>query len=191
MDTASIVEDIDPRVRRTRQLLQSALDKIMKEKDFDSISVQEIAAAATVNRVTFYDHYPDKFALLECLVASRFQGLLAKRSVKFDGTCASALTGIVLGVCDYLAGPAGIDTDRQRLMEPHLESAMIAVVRRMILDGLKQHPSERSVPVEMTATALSWAIYGAAQEWVRTPNRAPSEEVVGTLVMLVSPILGH
>jgi AcrR family transcriptional regulator len=191
MDTASIVEDIDPRVRRTRQLLQSALDKIMKEKDFDSISVQEIAAAATVNRVTFYDHYPDKFALLECLVASRFQGLLAKRSVKFDGTCASALTGIVLGVCDYLAGPAGIDTDRQRLMEPHLESAMIAVVRRMIVDGLKQHPSERSVPVEMTATALSWAIYGAAQEWVRTPNRAPSEEVVGTLVMLVSPILGH
>src|ERR1700758_2698691 len=114
--------ETDPRIRRTRVLLQQALEKLLKEKDFDRISVQDIAAAATVNRVTFYDHYPDKFALLECFVASRFRELLAKRTVRFDGACASALTGMVLALCDYLAGPSGIDCDRQRLLEPHLES---------------------------------------------------------------------
>ncbi len=88
-----------------------------------------------------------------------------------DGS--SALTGIVLAVCDYLAGTPGIENDRQRLMEPHLESAGIAVVRRIILDGLKQHPADRPVSPEMVATAWSWAIYGAAQEWVRIPNRPP------------------
>jgi AcrR family transcriptional regulator len=65
-----------PVIRRTRQLLQQALEKLLETKDFDKISVQDIADAATVNRVTFYDHYTDKFALLECVVAGRFQNLL-------------------------------------------------------------------------------------------------------------------
>ena len=184
-------EFVDPRIRRTRQLLHQALVNLLETKGFDKISVQDIAEAATVNRVTFYDHYTDKFALFESVVESRFNELLAQRDVKFDGTCSSALTGIVLAICDYLAGVPGIDSDRQRLMEPHLESAVIAVVRRIVLDGLKQHPTDRPVPLEMVATAWSWAIYGAAQEWVRTPNRPPSEDIVGPLVTLVSPLLGH
>ncbi|HWY47019.1 MAG TPA: TetR/AcrR family transcriptional regulator [Bryobacteraceae bacterium] len=184
-------EFIDPRIRRTRVLLHKALENLLKEKDFEKISVQEIADAATLNRVTFYDHYADKFALLESVVESRFNELLARRNVQFDGTCASALTGIILAVCDYLAGTPGIGNDRQRLMEPHLENAVIAEVRRVVLEGLKQHPGSQPVPVEMTATALSWAIYGAAKEWVRTPNRRPSEEIVNQLVLLVSPMLGH
>lgn len=184
-------DSVDPRIRRTRQLLQQALERLLVEKDFDKISVQEIAEAATVNRVTFYDHYPDKFALLECAVGTRFQELLAQRNVKFDGTCSSALTGIVLAVCDYLASTPGIDQDRQRLREPHMEAAVIAVVRRMLLEGLQQHPAERPASPEIVATAVSWAIYGAAQEWVRTPNRTSSEEISGKLVGLVSPLLGH
>jgi len=49
--------------------------------------------------------------------------------------------------------------------------------------------AERLVSPEMAATAWSWAVYGAAQEWVRTPNRPPSEAIVGPLVELVSPLL--
>ena len=73
-------------------------------------------------------------------------------------------------------------------MEPHLESAVIGVVRRMILQGLKQHPAARGVSPEMIAATVSWAIYGAAKEWVRTPNRCRSEEIVETVVTLVAPI---
>ncbi|HMF74330.1 MAG TPA: TetR/AcrR family transcriptional regulator [Bryobacteraceae bacterium] len=183
------LETIDPRIRRTRQLLRQALEKLLETKEFDKISVQDIADTAPVNRATFYDHYPDKFALLDCLVAMRFDELLALRNVKFDGTCSSALTGMVLSVCDYLAGTPVTDCTRQRQMEPHLESAVIGVVRRMILDGLKQHPSANNVSPEMIAATVSWAMYGAAKEWVRTPNRCPSEQIVGTVVQLVSPIL--
>ncbi len=70
-----------------------------------------------------------------------------------------------------------------------MESAVIAVVRRMILDGLKQHPSSHAISPEMIATTVSWAIYGAAKEWVRTPNRCGSEGTVDTIALLVSPIL--
>jgi AcrR family transcriptional regulator len=183
-----ITDTVDPRIRRTRHLLQQALETLLETKEFEKISVQDITDAATVNRATFYDHYPDKFALLECLVARQFHGLLAERGVKFDGTCPSALSAIVLGVCDYLTGVPG--TERQRQMEPHMESAVVAVVRQMILEGLKQHPSAREACPEMIAATVSWAIYGAAKEWARMPKRGASEEIVETVMMLVSPILG-
>jgi AcrR family transcriptional regulator len=184
-------EAIDPRIRRTRLLLHQALAQLLETKDFDKVSVQDIAEAATVNRVTFYDHYSDKFALLEAMVESRFNELLAERDVKFDGTCSGALTGIVLAVFDYLAGAPGMDGDGRRRMEPHLEGAVIAVVRRMVAEGLRRHPVDRPLPLEIVATAWSWAIYGAALEWVRTPQRPPSEHIVGPLVTLASPLLGQ
>jgi AcrR family transcriptional regulator len=181
---------IDPRVRRTRQLLQAALSKLLEQKEFEKISIQDIADAATLNRATFYDHYDDKFALLECMVASRFHELLAERGVRFDGSCAGGLGAMVLGVCDFLMKSPGAEDEHQRLMVPHLESAAVAVVRKMILDGLKMHPGLNAVSPEMMASTVSSAVFGAAKEWVRTPNRCSLEEIVETVTRLVTPIFG-
>jgi AcrR family transcriptional regulator len=178
----------DPRVRRTRALLQQSLYHLLETREFDSLSIQDITDAATLNRATFYDHYPDKFALLESLVASQLQQLLASRGVVFDGTSASALRATVLGVCDFMASAPGMQGDRPRQMAPHLESAVIAVVRGMILDGLRQHESERGVCPEMVANVAAWAIFGGAKQWAQTPGRRPSEKIVETVVRLVWPI---
>jgi AcrR family transcriptional regulator len=180
-------ENLDPRIRRTRLLLQHALGKLLETKEFDKISVQDIAEAATVNRATFYDHYTDKFELLECMVGTRFGELLAARGVRFDGGCSSALRAIVQGVCDYLVTAPGAECMRQL---PHMEAAVIAVVRNMLLKGLKQHPPAEGVSAEMLAATLSWAIYGAAKEWVRTPERCSADEVVEQVMGLVGPMFG-
>jgi AcrR family transcriptional regulator len=183
-------ETVDPRVRRTRLSLQQALGRLLETKEFEKISVQDIADAATLNRATFYDHYEDKFALLECMVAGQFLELLEKRGVQFDGNCSLALKAMVLGVCDFLAGIRGLECERQRQMEPHMESAVISVVRGMILEGLQRHPPENGVSSEMMATIVSWAIFGAAKEWVRTPGRCASDEIAETVVELVGSMFG-
>jgi hypothetical protein len=41
----------------------------------------------------------------------------------------------------------------------------------------------------MIAAAASWAIYGAAKQWVNSPDRIPAEEFVATAASLVTPIL--
>ena len=187
--TKSACKSLDPRVRRTRQLLHDALDRLLGTKDFEDISIQDIADAATLNRATFYDHYPDKATLLGCHVALRFQALLDARGVRFDGTCGGALGAIALGVCDYLAGLPGAGCARQRSLDTHLESAVTTVVKGMILDGLRRHASPAAMPLEMIAAALSWAIYGGAKEWVDTPQRSPSEQAAATIAALVQPIL--
>jgi AcrR family transcriptional regulator len=191
------LEAQDPRIRRTRQLLQQALATLLHTRDFDKLSVQEITDAAGVNRATFYAHYPDKFALLECMVASRFHALLHERGVVFDGTCSSALTGIALGVCDFLSQSLTQNTPTNcpsaSHLPPHMETAIVAVVRGMLLDGIRNHPPDSPTPPtaspELLAATASWAIYGAAREWVQTPNHPPSEEIAATVQRLVAPIL--
>lgn len=55
---------IDARVRRTRDALGDALVRLMLEKPFDSITVQDVLDRAHVGRSTFYTHYSDKDDLL-------------------------------------------------------------------------------------------------------------------------------
>ena len=59
----------DRRVRRTRAALQNALFALMLEKDYDAITVQDIADRADVVRSTFYMHFTDKDEMLRTAVA--------------------------------------------------------------------------------------------------------------------------
>jgi AcrR family transcriptional regulator len=54
----------DRRIQRTRQSLRSALLELIKVKDYDAISIEEITERANVGRATFYLHYKDKEDLL-------------------------------------------------------------------------------------------------------------------------------
>lgn len=54
----------DRRIQRTRQSLRTALLELIKEKDYDAISTEEITERANVGRATFYLHYKDKEDLL-------------------------------------------------------------------------------------------------------------------------------
>lgn len=54
----------DRRVQRTRQLLSSALLKLIEERGYDSLTVNDITEQANVGRATFYLHYQDKEQLL-------------------------------------------------------------------------------------------------------------------------------
>ena len=185
MENPASLDILDPRARRTRGALQQALETLLAQKDFEKISVQDIAEAATLNRATFYDHFPDKFALLQSMVDCRFNQLLNERAVVFSG-CSSSLRATILGVCDFLTTTPRLDCARQRQLEPHWESAVIAVVRRMILCGLER---EERTNASMIATTVSWAIYGAAKEWVYTADRMPSEKIVDVIIPLVLPLL--
>ena len=102
LQSGTSAENTDPRIIRTRRMLMEALTRLLNQKEFDDISVQEIADQATLNRATFYLHYPDKNALLLAMTAVRFRDLIARRGLSFTN-CDGALRAIALGVCDYLA----------------------------------------------------------------------------------------
>src|SRR5258708_4037201 len=120
-------ENTDPRVLRSRQMLMGSLLRLLSRKEFEDISIQEIADEATLNRATFYLHYPDKNALLQAMTAARFRDLIARRGLSFTD-CDGALRAIALGVCDYLAESTSCPT---QLTKMPLESSIIPAVEGM------------------------------------------------------------
>src|SRR5580693_8711872 len=128
-------ESTDPRILRSRQMLMEALATLLIRKEFDDISVQEIADEAALNRATFYLHYPDKNALLQAMTDARFRDLMARRAISF-ADCHGALRAIALGVCDYLAENAGCPTQLARIP---LEGSIIPVIEGMFTEGISHH----------------------------------------------------
>jgi AcrR family transcriptional regulator len=180
----------DPRMKRTRQLLQGALRELLKAKRLDEIGVQDIAGAATVNRATFYDHYTDKFALFDAMIASGFHKLLEERDIRFDGTCSSGLAALILAVSNYLQQ---IQHDQaacaqQDSFSSLMDRAITLAIRRIVVEGLRTNEAELRAPREVVASAVSGAIYGAAKEWFYRSDRQPDEDSVASLVQLVLPL---
>jgi AcrR family transcriptional regulator len=178
-------ETMDPRILRSRRMLMDALASLLIKKEFEEISVQEIADEATLNRATFYLHYPDKNALLQAMTGVRFRGLLERRAITFTD-CNGALRAIALGVCDYLAETTGCPTQLARIP---LEGSIVPVVEDMFKEGLALHGIPPGVDAALLATTAAWAVFGAARRWFQTPNRIPADEMAARIETMVNPVL--
>lgn len=181
----------DPRMKRTRQLLQDGLRKLLREKSLDEILVQDITDAATVNRATFYDHYSDKFNLFDSMIAADFQKLLEQRNVCFDGSCSSGLAAIVLAVGDYLE-----QVHREQAPCTHpvssgplVDAAITLAIRGIVLEGLEKQARLSPFPRAVAASLASGAIYGAVKEWLSKTNWRVDEAALLSVVPLILPLL--
>jgi AcrR family transcriptional regulator len=175
----------DPRILRSRRMLMDALAILLIKKEFEDISVQEITDEATLNRATFYLHYPDKNALLQAMTGVRFRDLIERRAITFTD-CHGALRAIALGVCDYLAETTGCPTQLARMP---LQISIIPVVEDMFKEGLALHGIAPGVDAALLATTAAWAVFGAARRWFQTPNRILAEEMAARIETMVSPVL--
>jgi AcrR family transcriptional regulator len=184
LESGNAVETTDPRILRSRRMLMDALASLLTQKEFDDISIQEIADEATLNRATFYLHYPDKNALLQAMTAARFSELMARRGLSFSN-CDGALRSIALGVCDYLAESTSCPT---QLAKMSLEGSIIPVVEGMFREGAGKHQIRPGADPELLATAAAWAAFGAARRWYETPDRISAEEMAAKIEAMVRPI---
>jgi AcrR family transcriptional regulator len=185
IQSGTAVETTDPRIVRSRRMLMDSLAKLLTEREFEDISVQEIADEATLNRATFYLHYPDKNALLQAMSDVRFRDLIKRRGISFSN-CDGALRAIALGVCDSLTEITMCPLKGSRIP---LESSIIPVVESMFKEGLAHHEMAPGVDAALLATTAAWAIFGAARRWFQTPNRIPAEEMAGKIESMVKPLL--
>lgn len=69
---------IDPRTRRTRRLLQSALLELLRTRPLNQIHIKEIAAKAEISRQAFYLNFETKDEILFSYFDDAFAGLQQK-----------------------------------------------------------------------------------------------------------------
>jgi AcrR family transcriptional regulator len=162
----------------------------MQTKSFDEISVQDITEAATVNRATFYDHYTDKFALMEAMVAGGFHEFLFERQVRYQAGCPAALGAIIQATCDFLTQVHSRGAcDRQTAFEPLMDAALVKTIRGLLMEGLQREKHPSSISPELIAASASAAICAGVKQWFSTPDHPPVKALVAQLQELVLPML--
>ena len=166
-------------------MLFHAFTCLLEEKTFDSISVQDITERSTLNRATFYDHFTDKFALLEAMMGERFSALIAARLEHGAPSCEAALKQLILAACDFLAEVSSGCQKHQRQFEPFVESQMKSVMRGTLLPALCAHGVKNP---DLKATMVTWAIAGAALDWSRKKDTSAEAFADAILPMAHAPL---
>ena len=167
-------EKIDPRVRRTRQLLQNAMMQLMQEKSLESITVQDIAARAGVNRATFYAHFEDKNALLNHMVREMFQMRLDAKLPQDPALTTDSLRLLIVTTCEYMGEIIGHCAPVTHMNEHAMMFIQVQVhLRELVQDWLHKSGAGTAVP-ETVALTTSWAIWGSVFQWAREGSKIPA-----------------
>jgi AcrR family transcriptional regulator len=69
---------MDPRQQKSRSALIAAAIALVDERDVADISVTDLANRAGLTRMTFYQHFPDRDALLQAAGVERFGSVLGE-----------------------------------------------------------------------------------------------------------------
>ncbi|MCM3698643.1 TetR/AcrR family transcriptional regulator [Paenibacillus macerans] len=64
------------RIQKSRQAIMDAFMRLMSAKEFESITINQIALEANVNRGTVYLHFDDKYDLREQCITAQINQLL-------------------------------------------------------------------------------------------------------------------
>lgn len=188
--SSSDVKSPDLRVRRTRMMIEKAFVELLQEHGFQSITVQDIADRAMVNRATFYDHFTDKYELFEYSIRNWFQQTLENK-LQDDLNHGRANVGALIEtVAEFLA----MLDDHCRAKNPNglpaFNEQVVDLVSEQLSKGLEENQrNNQTTSVALIAAMASWTLYGAARHWSLQKQREPINAFTMRVVPLVSAIM--
>lgn len=186
---------VDPRVKRTRKLLQDALLSIMVDHDLSTITVQDITRRAEVNRATFYLHFRDRDDLLGQTLDLLFDNLTEEERtfVDSDGSLLSPvvptpLTNLFRNIAARpalyrrLLGDVGSSAfvSRLNLFHEQVFLRLWADTGAVLAEG--------DSPPEFRAKFAASAIQGAMSWWLEYGQEESPESAAAWLWQLIRPL---
>ena len=180
---------IDKRIIRTRQWLSEAFFELLEEKGFQKITVQDITDRANVNRATFYDHYEDKTDLFNTIIDHTFQQKLDNKIPAMADFNLGNLRVLILAVFEYLGQLNAIISRADVEHDLAIETRIQPKIERLILDWLrKTRPTQTkwTKTPEITASVLSWEIFGSGLMWSKDRSRFSAEHIADTTLLLIA-----
>jgi len=166
----------DRRVERTKRLLTEALMELVRERDYDDITVQDILDRADVGRSTFYAHFRNKDQLL---LGDLGRGLSAHPwpTGAFDLFAHLAEN---YGLYRSLAGTEGLPAAMDRLRRS------VADTWRERLAGAAESGGEGAVAPEVAERFLTGAMMAVVEWWLEEGMPHPPDRMNAMLGRLTA-----
>ena len=196
---------MDPRVIRTRQLLRDALITLIRERDFQSLTVKDITDRATLNKATFYLHYKDKEDLLldefREIASNRVQVLSEipvsiwksnKDSLELSDGRAPVMP--LLLVFEHAAQNAELYRillrgDSSQRVAGQIREIIAESINAIIQTKIQSEPPavHMGVPVDLLAAYFSGALMGSLNWWLEQETSPEPEEMARMFQHLFFP----
>src|SRR5216683_3387593 len=184
----------DRRVRRTRESLHKALISLALEKNYDSITVQEVLDRADVGRSTFYTHFQSMDELLisgthdlritlssalehQRKSAKGHESVIAFSRAMFEH--ANEYRNVYFALLNTRAWPIV----RQRLQEILEE----LIQRECKAEIAKLKTANSEVPVDLFIHYLTAAFFSVLIWWMDRPSRLTPSQIDDVFRSLVLP----
>lgn len=169
----------DRREARTLGTIREAFLDLLKKKPIEKISVGELCEKADIHRSTFYRHYTDIYALMDCIyddayheIFTSFASSMQRRSYDFDNTGYS----MILAVCAM--------TEKKQKYYRMLLFSRNSPLMQNLANGicelyLKEHLSSYKPGPEPSLhyRYLAYGIIGVWTSWIRDGCKIPKEQV--------------
>ena len=179
----------DPRVKRTRRLLIQAFTELAAEKDIRAITVQDIAARATLNRATFYAHFRDKDALLDAAFRDRTREMLAEKLSPSSPLTRENLCSLFRIVCQILNTmvrrcPRSLGKDHRVVKKLAVQQELHTFILEWLEEGLPDKQTRR-FSLDTLAIFISWTLFGASVEWASNSTKLTQDAMAAQVVDLL------
>ena len=166
-------EKNDRRSQRTRQLLSAAMVELIREKDYSSITVNDIIERANVGRSAFYAHYRDKDDLFVGEL-DRVIELLSHRIPGQEDMPFFPSLGLFRHVGDeYELYKALVWTPGIDLLMKHMQKSL----SERIEQGLKNSGKEYDVPLAVLANFVAGSFLTLLKWWLENKRVYSPEQM--------------
>lgn len=172
---------IDPRLTRTRQLIIDSFIKLSNKKDFNSITVKDITQEAQINRATFYNHFLDKYDLLEQVVSEKLMLNLGcdqkKESLSLDAVIKElfiALTQFDQHIDPYCSSQEETET---------IDTIVHVQLNEIFTEGLlKMKPNLDLVTITKLSGLLTHSIVGMSKDYKVSNGDESPENYIDSMI---------
>ncbi|MCA9962442.1 MAG: TetR/AcrR family transcriptional regulator [Chloroflexota bacterium] len=159
-------QNVDLRVRRTREQIRDAFMALLLERPFEQITVSAITQQARINRATFYRHYTDVNDLAARLTDLLFADIATHLEEQGTHSTAASWQILFTHVAEYatfykaMMGPGGIPGFRERV-ETAVAAQMADLLPTFGFDNTRLR-----LPQTLAVRYLAAAQVGVIQWWL-------------------------
>lgn len=183
----------DPRAKRTREDLRTALVSLVSEKGFESVRVRDLTERARVNRATFYKHYRDKWDLMESTFEEVIAGLEARTDPPPNNTAAVDFANPPDGwvvLFEHLAEHEGfyravLGEGGSPWFAARVRGRLEEIVGRRLRD-MVPNASRAWMPREVVMPFVSYAVLGTVSWWLENGRPYSADQMAEWTIRLAA-----
>ena len=165
-------------------LLAESFKEIASSKPIEKITIKEITDKAGVIRPTFYNHFQDKYELLEWIVRRELMDGIR------EGIADGKFLESVITALSTMTEEKSFYTNAEKLTgQNSFKEILFAAVKDLIVSYFDVESFKKRMPYawltpSVAASFISASVCYAIMSWIETGMKIPVEELVDTFIYM-------